>query len=333
MHFGNSNYLFPLFALGAALLALAVWTFFRDRRDLRELGHRNLVLSPVAALIRRGLKALLLLGALTACALGASRWLGQPIPGDAGQFGLDIMVVLDVSKSMLSRDVNPNRLEAAKQALLDSLGKLEGNRVGFEVFAGDAIIQVPLTLDMDAVSNVIEGADVDAVDLGGTNLAVALETALKAFPQDEKGQEPSKRGRVILFYTDGEPTAGENELKDALEEAKNLHVAVACIGVGTPKGQPIPDGQSFWGEAQYKHDEEGRMVVSRLDEDNLRAIASATGGLYVSGDSSGALSHIESLLNKLEKSMIHDKNTMQRHELAPETGLAASLLLLAAVAL
>lgn len=328
MHFGNPQFIFPLVLAGAVLLALGVWTFFRDRRDLRELGHRNLVLAPVLAVSRRGFKRIMLLAALAACALGASRWLGKPVPSESGQYGLDIMVALDVSKSMLSRDVRPNRLEAAKQALQDALPRLEGNRIGLEVFAGEAILQVPLTLDLEAVSTVLDGADVDAVDLGGTNFSEAIETALKAFPEEK---EPSKRGRVLLLYTDGEPTAGEDDLKAALEEAKQRHVAVVSIGVGTPQGQPIPDGQSFWGEAEYKHDHQGRVVVSRLDEDTLKRMASTTGGVYAQGDSPRALANVQSLLETLEKTLIRGQDSMKRHELAPSMGWAASVFLLAAV--
>jgi Ca-activated chloride channel family protein len=331
MNLGNPQFLVPLGLAGAALLALALWTFFRDRRDLRELGHRNLVLSPALALSRRVVRMLGLFLALGACALGATRWLGHPIPGESGQYGLDVVVALDVSKSMLSRDVRPNRLEAAKNALLDSLESMQGNRVAFEVFAGEAFLQVPLTLDMEAVATVLEGADVDAVDLGGTNIAEAIQTALESFPVEEK--EPSKRGRVLLLYTDGEPTAGEGDLEAALAEARKRRVAVACIGVGTPKGQAIPDGQSFWGEAQYKKDDSGRVVVSRLDEETLKGIASATGGLYVAGDSPAALAKVEGLLSRLEKSMIRGKDAMKRQELAPAMGWVAALCLLAAVVL
>jgi Ca-activated chloride channel family protein len=174
----------------------------------------------------------------------------------------------------------------------------------------------------------LDGADVDAVDLGGTNFAEAIETALKSFPEEK---EPSKRGRVLLLYTDGEPTAGEDDLKNALEEAKQRHVAVVSIGVGTPQGQPIPDGQSFWGEAEYKHDQQGRVVVSRLDEDTLKRMASTTGGVYAPGNSPRALANVQSLLEKLEKTLIRGQDSMKRHELAPSMGLAASVFLLAAV--
>jgi len=333
VHFGNETYLWPLGLAVLGLFLAAVFSFGRDRRDLRLLGHRNLVLSPALAILRRGLKGFLILSALGLCAMGAARWQGKAIPEESGQYGLDVMIALDVSKSMLTRDVSPNRLEAAKQGLLESLGSLDGDRVGLTAFAGEALVQVPLTLDFDALATVLQGEDVDAVEVGGTSFAKAIDTCLNAFPQDEPGKEPSKRGRIILLYTDGEPTRDEGALGAVLEEAKKDGVIVVCVGVGTPKGQPIPAGQNFWGEAEYKHDSSGQVVISRLDEETLSKIAGATGGVVVAGDNPQALSHVDRMLQKLDRTLITDKNAMKREELAPRAGVSAAVLLLTAAIL
>jgi len=333
LHFGNETYLWPLGLVVLGLMLAAVFSFGRDRRDLRLLGHRNLVLSPTLAILRRGLKGFLILLALGVCALGAARWQGKAIPEESGQYGLDVMIALDVSKSMLTRDVAPNRLEAAKRGLLDSLGNLDGDRVGLTAFAGEALVQVPLTLDFDALATVLEGEDVDAVEVGGTSFAKALDTCLGAFPQDEPGKEPSKRGRVIILYTDGEPTRDEGALDAVLGEAKKEGVIVVCVGVGTPKGQPIPSGQNFWGEAEYKRDSLGQVVISRLDESTLMKIAGTTNGLVISGDNPQALTHVDRILQKLDRTLITDKSAMRREELAPRAGLTAAVLLMAAAIL
>ena len=330
MHFGDTDILTYLAPTALALALGALWTFGRDRRDLCELGHRNLVLSPALAILRRGIKGGLVLVALVSCALGAARWQGKTVPEETGQYGMDVVVVLDVSKSMLTRDVAPDRLTAAKKSILDALEGMDGDRVALVVFAGDSLLQVPLTLDRDALATVLEGDDVDAVDKGGTNFTGALGAALKAFPEAEDGKK--HRGRAILLYTDGEPTAGEEGLPMALQVARRRGVAVACVGVGSRKGQPIPDGQSFWGQPIYKRDAFGRVVVSRLDEETLRNMADATGGLYVAGDSPGALSHVENLLSGLDKTFLKGKGSVKREELSPKAGLAsAAFLLLAAV--
>src|ERR1035441_10038434 len=170
MHIENETYLWCLAPLFGAWMLLVFFTLWRDRRDLGLLGRHNLVLSPVGAWLRRSLKALLILTGLLLALLGASRLQGKPVPGDLSLRGIDVMVVLDVSKSMLTQDIVPNRLEAAKKAVLNWLQGQDGDRVGVAIFAGEALVQVPLTLDLEAVSLVLTKADVDSVDRGGTDI-------------------------------------------------------------------------------------------------------------------------------------------------------------------
>jgi len=105
------------------------------------------------------------------------------------------------------------------------------------------------------------------------------------------------------------------------------------VGVGTPRGQAIPSGQNFWGEAEYKRDPSGRVVISRLDEETLGKIAQSTGGIVVAGDYAQALSHVDRMLERLERTLITDKGAMRREELAPRAGVSAALLLLTAAIL
>ncbi len=330
MHFVNGNILNVLALAAVGLGLLALWTFRRDRKDLRELGHRNLVLSPVLAVLRRGTRGVLILAALAFCALGAARWQGKAVPDETAQYGMDIAIALDVSKSMLTRDVRPNRLEAAKNALARALPGLQGNRIGLVAFAGDAAVQVPLTLDMEALGTVLGGADETAVDEGGTSLPMAINACLPLFPKQDPKQPP--RGKVILMLTDGEPTRDEGALGAVLEEARKEGVAIACVGVGTRKGQLIPDGQNFWGEPIYKQDRSGRNVVSRLDEETLSKIARVTGGVFVTADNAQALSRVGALLDGMKKSVLKDRSLTRREELAPLAAkLAVGFILLAAL--
>lgn len=243
--------------------------------------------------------------------------------------GIDVMVVLDTSKSMLSQDLVPDRLGAAKKALLDWLDNRQGDRVGLVVFAGEAITQVPLTLDLEAVSQVLDKADVDAVDRGGTDIGEGIRTALASFPMENE----EKRGRVILLLTDGEPTSGASNLTKACLEAKEKGVPIVAVGMGTRKGKPIPDGASFWGEALYKKDAAGRVVISRLDEETLEKAAQITDGMVVHGDSSEGLASIGGVLEKLKKTAMKGKGGMRREELAPSMGAWAAGSLMLAVLL
>src|SRR5581483_11241937 len=188
MHIGNETWFWILAPLGALWTLLALWTLWRDKRDLGTLGAHNLVLSPMGAWTRRVVKSLLVLLGLAAAFLGAARFQGKPVPSDLNLAGVDYMVVLDVSKSMLSQDIVPNRIEAAKKALLDLLGRRDGDRAGVVVFAGEALVQVPLTMDLEAVQLVLSKADVDAVDRGGTDIGEGLRTALAAFGKDDQGK-------------------------------------------------------------------------------------------------------------------------------------------------
>jgi len=325
MNFGNENWLWFLavpFGVGACFM---FYTFFRDRRDLGLLGRRNLVLSPGFALSRRILRGSLLLVSLLLILLGAARLQGKLVPQDLVSRGVDVMIVLDVSKSMLTQDVRPNRLEAAKRALNSWMGNLEGNRVGLVVFAGEALIQVPLTLDMEAASTVLERADVEAVSRGGTDIGEGIRTALAAFPKENADQ----RGRALLLLTDGEPTRGASNVEAACREAKEKKVPIVAVGLGTRQGRPIPDGVSFWGEPLNKRDSSGQQVVSRLDEGTLAKIADLTGGIFLHGDSAESLSAIEKTLDRLQKTEMKGKGTVKREELSPSlSAWAAGALLL-----
>jgi len=328
MSFANDNW-FPFLALAfVGIAVLAAFTLLRDRRDLEALGHHNLVLSPRWAWARRLAKGGLFLGALYLLLGGALRLQGKPVPEDLAESGIDVMVLLDTSKSMLTQDLGPNRLEAAKRAVLEWMEGREGDRVGLTVFAGEAFTQVPLTLDHQAVALVLEQTDVDAVGRGGTDIGEGIHTALGGFPEED-----GKRGKAILLLTDGEPTSGATDITEACREAQQKGIPVVAVGMGTRRGRAIPDGESFWGEAQYKRDEQGNLRVSRLDEENLARVADLTGGLLVHGDTSEGLSGIAGALEKLQKTALKGKGAVRRKELAPGLGATAAGILLLAVLL
>lgn len=328
MHIENEDWLWPLAALCLFWAALTIYTLWRDRRDLEILGAHHFVLSPQVLWGRRILKSALLLGAFLAVFLGAVRLQGKPVPGDLDLTGADVMIVLDVSKSMLTQDIVPNRLEAAKKSLMSLLQNSEGNRMGLAVFAGEALVQVPLTLDLEACRLVLEKEDVYAVDKGGTDIGEGIRAALHAFPKDDQNH----RGRAILLFTDGGITDGASNVTEACLEAKEMKVPIIAVGVGTRQGRSIPDGVSFWGEPAYKKDRAGNTVISRLDEQTLTKIAEMTDGVFVHGDTPEGLDSVEKALNGLEKTEMKGKGILRREELAPSLGgLAAGILLLSSL--
>ncbi len=192
--------------------------------------------------------------------------------------GVDVMVALDVSDSMLARDVESDagltRLERAKREILDLIARLNGDRIGLVLFAGDAVLQLPLTLDYEAAALFVREVAPELVSTKGTAIAKAIDVSILAF---EAGVA---EGRAIILITDGEDTEGD--VSAAAEKAKESGVRVFGIGVGRSEGAPIP-----LATGGFRRDKKGEMVLSRLDEAQLVAIANLTGGDVVrstSGD-------------------------------------------------
>ena len=181
--------------------------------------------------------------------------------------GVDLVVALDLSRSMLAEDAKPDRLAAAKREIRDLIDLLEGDRVGLVVFAGTALVQCPLTLDYGAFSVFLDQLNPNSVPIGGTDLAAAVETATGTFVKEERS------GRAVLLITDGEDHSGA--LREAATKAKAQGVHVFVVGMGSPEGVPIPDGSGGFIK------ESGRVVLSKLDEGGLKELALTTGGSYV----------------------------------------------------
>ena len=187
--------------------------------------------------------------------------------------GLDLIVVVDVSKSMLATDLPPTRLARAKLAVQDFVTQLEGDRVGLVAFAGTAFLQAPLTVDYDAVLNADNELDTEIIPRGGTNLGAAINLAVDAFGKAEAGN------RAILLLSDGEPTTEGEESAglQAAQHAAETGVKIFTLGFGTPEGSLIPLGSS----GEFVRDADGKIVRTKLDESTLKAIAKAGNGFYV----------------------------------------------------
>ena len=181
--------------------------------------------------------------------------------------GVDLVVALDLSRSMLAEDVPPDRLAAAKREIRDLLDLLEGDRVGLVVFAGSAFVQCPLTLDYNAFEVFLDQMDPAWVPVGGTDLGAAVRTSIDTFIAEDQA------GRAVVLITDGEDHGGE--LREAAKEAKAEGVHVFVVGIGSSEGVPIPDGKGGFIK------DGGRVVLSRLDEGALKELAMTTGGSYV----------------------------------------------------
>jgi Ca-activated chloride channel family protein len=253
------------------LLALFIaWALARKRRDLARFAHRGMaprLIDPRRPALEYGRHLLLVAGvfflalALTGPQFGARTEVQR-------RRGVDVMVVLDVSRSMLSGDVKPSRLERAKHQIGQLLNELEGDRVGLVLFAGHAFVQCPLTVDYGALQMFLDLADTGAVPVQGTALADALALAARCLPESEAHDQ------ALVLFTDG-----ENHLGDpvgAAREAAARGIRIFAVGVGTPGGELVPEGKA----GGYHRDGEGNYVKSRLDEATLQEVAQVGQGAY-----------------------------------------------------
>jgi Ca-activated chloride channel homolog len=260
----------------APLVALALVVIDRRRwRRLLELaGPRALSLSPDLSLAaRRWRNALLAAGLLLALvAVLQPQW--GAAEASSGERGIDVVVCLDVSRSMLAADMPPSRLERAKREVRALADRARGDRLGLVVFAGEPRLVVPLTEDVATFLELLGEVDPQSVERGGTDLGAALEAALEALPADHPESE------AIVLVTDGEDLAGGG--RRAAEACRARGVAVHAVGMGSSMGSKIP----VEGGSQFLRDRDGRDVLSAMDSTSLRAIAAAAGGEFVDASAS-----------------------------------------------
>ena len=188
---------------------------------------------------------------------------------EVSQKGVDIMLCVDVSPSMLASDVKPDRLQQAKREITDFIKVVQGDRVGLVAFSGDAFLECPLTLDYAALQMFLGQIEPGLIPVPGTNLGAAIDKATEAF--DYK----TTTDKVILLITDGEDNEGKG--KEAAEKANAKGVKIYVFGIGATEGAPVPEAEG----GGFAKDESGNMVLSKLDETGLKEIASITGGGYV----------------------------------------------------
>ncbi len=184
--------------------------------------------------------------------------------------GVDLLFAVDTSRSMLTRDMKPNRLERAKLAVRDLVERFPDDRVGLVAFAGTAFLQTPLTLDHAIFEQSLDALDTSVIPLGGTNVSSAIEVANKALSDEQ-------HKKVLVLLTDGEDLQGD--ALAAAEKAGKAGLVIYSVGVGTARGELVPVASSD-GQTQFVRDEQGGLVTSHLDEALLRRIAQATGGVY-----------------------------------------------------
>ena len=247
----------------------------RKQRQLMEFGDPELMaqLMPDASKSRPIVKFTLLIVALALLIVAAARPQYGQQEKTVKRQGIEVMVALDISNSMLAEDVAPNRLDRAKQMLSKMIDNMVDDKVGLVVFAGEAFTQLPITCDYVSAKMFLNTISPKLIPTQGTAIGAALQTAIRSF-----GSQESDAGRAIILITDGENH--EDDAIAAAKQAQELGIQVFVIGIGKPEGSPIP----VPGTNDYIKDRSGQVVVSRLNEEMCQEIAQAGKGAYVRCD-------------------------------------------------
>jgi len=297
--FAHPDYLYLLFLLPAFIL-LFVIDMIRKKKALKRLGDMPLVsglvpeLSGIRPVIKFGLQLIALLAGVI---MLARPQFGSKIE-DVKKQGVEVIIALDVSNSMLAEDIQPDRLTRAKQAISRLVDDLDNDKIGLIVFAGDAYIQIPITTDYISAKMFLSTINPNMVPKQGTAIGAAINLAEKSFSPGEG------KSKAIIIITDGE-NHEDDPVKDA-EEAAKMGIVIHTVGIGSTNGVPIPF--TINGKKDYLKDVDGNTVVTKLDEEILKKIALSTNGNYVRANNSNiGLDEIFAQIKKMKKQDLESK--------------------------
>lgn len=278
------------------LTALFYYGRYRRKKQLAVFGDLKILskLTPSLSNIRSPFKFWLTLSAIILLVIASARpQMGAKIE-KAKRKGVELMLCLDISNSMLANDIKPTRLERSKQAIIQLIKKLDNDKIGIVVFAGKSFIQLPLTDDYGAALMYVDRISTSLIDNQGTAIGSAIDLATQSFPETKN----KPRNRAIIVISDGENH--EDDAMDAAGKALSNNIKVHTIGIGTPEGAPVPEIKG--NQVDYKRDANGEVVVTKLNEQMLRDIADKGKGVYIRANNSDfGLDKIFDEIAKMEK--------------------------------
>ena len=291
--FANPEYLYLLLLL-PFMIAIFIINEFRKRNSLKKLGETNLInrLIPEISGTRPVVKFLFQLLALSAAVIMLARpQFGSRIE-EVKKQGVEVIIALDVSNSMLAEDIQPNRLTRAKQAISRLVDNLENDKIGLIVFAGDAYTQIPVTTDYVSAKMFLSTINPEMVPKQGTAIGAAIDLASRSFTPGEG------KSKALIIITDGENH--EDDPVSAAGEATKTGIVIHTIGIGSAEGVPVPVATG--GRRDYLKDADGATVITKLDEEILKKIAMSAGGNYIRASNSNiGLDEIFNDIRKMKK--------------------------------
>jgi Ca-activated chloride channel family protein len=300
------------------LLAVVRLVSYRIRkRRIKQFGDPKLIeqLVPQRSKYRPAVKFWLLEAALALIIVMIARpQMGRKISNDKRE-GIETIICLDISNSMLAQDVDPSRLEKSKMMVENLVDNFSNDKIGLVVFAGDAFVQLPITSDYVSAKMFLQNIDPSLIRTQGTDIGKAIDLAMHSFTQD------TKTGKAIIVITDGEDHEGGAE--EMAQKAQEAGINVYILGIGSPKGAPIPI------EGGYLKDRSGNTVMTALNEEMCRKVAAAGKGVYIHVDNSSiAEEQLDAQLRKLQKGEINSVAYSDFDEQFQAVGIIAVILLI-----
>ncbi|MGC6470769.1 MAG: VWA domain-containing protein [Flavobacteriales bacterium] len=301
LRYENSEWLI-LLVLIPILVVIFLLTQRWRKKAIERFGQIDLVmkLMPMASFVKSSVKFILFALAVVFLIIGiANPQIGSKME-EVKREGVDLMIAIDLSNSMLSEDLQPNRLVRAKQSISKLIDRLDGDRIGLIVFAGDAYVQLPITTDYSAAKLFLSTINTSIIPTQGTAIGKAIDLAVKSFELD------NEQNKAIIVITDGE-NHEDDALKKAME-AQEKGIFVHTIGMGSVDGGPIPFKNKYGTITSYQKDNEGNTVITKLNEKMLKEIAKSGGGSYIRANSTlNSLNTLFKEINKMEKKEIGTK--------------------------
>jgi Ca-activated chloride channel family protein len=300
LRFEHISFLWALAAVPVMVIVF-VWLLRWKRKALLSLGNRATVLKmiPEVSFSRPVLKFIFFLLAFSSVVIGAANpQIGTKIE-EGKREGSDLMILLDVSNSMLAGDLSPNRLENAKRAISQMIDNLHNDRVGIIIFAGEAYVQLPITTDYSAAKLFLNNITTDIVPTQGTAIGAAIDMGMKSF------DFVNGSSKAMILMTDGENH--EDDAVGAAKRAREKDVAIHVIGLGSPEGAPLPIYENGH-PVGFRKDEKGQTVVTRLNEQMCKEISTAGDGVYVrASNANSGLGLVLDQVAKMEKKTYSSK--------------------------
>lgn len=298
--FANTEYIILLSAILPTLVIAYVYLHFKKKQRIKKLGNLPTIkqLMPEASPQRAHLKFWLTFVMIALCILMLARPQFGTKAQEIQKEGIEMVIAVDVSYSMLAQDITPSRLGKAKQLLSRIIDKRNGDKIAIVLFAGEAFTQMPLTADTQSAQIFLNSINPQSIPVAGTNIEAAIEKSLSSFSGD------SELDKALILITDCENLEGEpiRAAKKAEKEGVYIHV----IGIGTEQGAPIPLSNSFL------TDTDGEVIISRFNEQDAKSIAEAANGFYAHADNSD--SALNALLQQLQKLRTKEIGTIKYTE-------------------